>query len=143
MASRRAGERAVDRGELGAVRGLYSGHMPVSMSEEKFDELVDTALDQIPERLASLVQNCVVVIEARAPEPDGDLLGFYDGIPLSERDSWYSGVLPDRIVIYRDAILELCADDAEVVEEVRITVWHEVAHYFGIDDAHLDELGYA
>ena len=117
--------------------------MPVSMSEERFDQLVDAALDQIPERLASLVQNCVVVVEARAPEPDSDLLGFYDGIPLSERDSWYSGVLPDRIVIYRDAILDLCDSEAQVVDEVRITVWHEVAHYFGIDDDRLDELGYA
>lgn len=117
--------------------------MPVAMSEERFGELVDAALDLIPERLASLVQNCVVVIEPRAPEPDADLLGYYDGIPLSERGSWYSGVLPDRIVIFRDAILESCADEDEVVEEVRITVWHEVAHYFGIDDDHLDELGYA
>ncbi len=122
---------------------LYSGAMPVSMSVERFEELVDAALDQIPEHLAKLVQNCIVVIEDRAPEPDADLLGYYDGIPLSERDSWYSGVLPDRIVIFRDAILELCQDEDEVVEEVRITVWHEVAHYFGIDDDHLDEIGYA
>lgn len=115
----------------------------MSMSVERFEELVDAALDQIPEHLAKLVQNCIVVIEDRAPAPDADLLGYYDGIPLSERDSWYSGVLPDRIVIFRDAILELCADEDEVVEEVRITVWHEVAHYFGIDDDHLDEIGYA
>ena len=125
------------------IRRLYSGLMPVEMSEERFGELVDAALDLIPERLASMVQNCVVVIEDRAPEPDVDLLGYYDGIPLSERDSWYSGVLPDRIVIFRDAILDICADENEVVEEVRITVWHEVAHYFGIDDERLDELGYA
>jgi len=117
--------------------------MPVSMTAERFEQLVDQALDLIPAELASLVQNCVLVIEARAPEPDADLLGYYDGIPLSERDSWYGGVLPDRIVIFRDAILELCLDEAEVVEQVRITVWHEVAHYFGIDDDRLDELGYA
>ncbi len=117
--------------------------MAVEMSDERFGELVDAALDLIPERLASMVQNCVVVIEGRAPEPDADLLGYYDGIPLSERDSWYSGVLPDRIVIFREAILDICRDEDEVVEEVRITVWHEVAHYFGIDDEHLDDLGYA
>ncbi|MFT4217105.1 MAG: metallopeptidase family protein [Micropruina sp.] len=113
------------------------------MSEQRFEELVDAALDQIPEGLAELVQNCVLVIESRAPEPDADLLGFYDGIPLSERGSWYSGVLPDRIVIFRDAILDICEDEDDVVDEVRITVWHEVAHYFGIDDDHLDKLGYA
>jgi len=117
--------------------------MPVTMSEQRFEQLVDLALDQIPERLSRLVQNCVVVIESRAEEPEADLLGYYDGIPLSERDSLYSGVLPDRIVIFRDAILELCQDETEVVEEVRITVWHEVAHYFGIDDDRLDEIGYA
>ena len=117
--------------------------MPVTMTAERFDQLVDQALDQIPPELASLVQNCILVIESRAPEPDGDLLGFYDGVPLSERDSMYSGVLPDRIVIYRDAILALCENEVEVVDEVRITVWHEVAHYFGIDDDRLDELGYA
>ena len=117
--------------------------MPVTMSVERFEELVDSALDQIPEKLAALVQNCIVVIEDRASDPDADLLGYYDGVPLSERGSWYSGVLPDRIVIFRDAILDLCENDEEVVEEVRITVWHEVAHYFGIDDDHLDELGYA
>jgi len=117
--------------------------MPVSMSELRFEQLVDRALELIPAELASLVQNCVLVIEPRAPGPNDDLLGVYDGIPLSERDSWYAGVLPDRIVIYRDAILDLCVNDAEVVEQVRITVWHEVAHYFGIDDDRLDELGYA
>ena len=121
----------------------YSGVMPVTMTAERFDQLVDQALDQIPPELASLVQNCILVIESRAPEPDGDLLGFYDGVPLSERNSMYSGVLPDRIVIYRDAILALCENEVEVVDEVRITVWHEVAHYFGIDDDRLDELGYA
>lgn len=113
------------------------------MSAERFDELVDAALEQIPDELAALVQNCAVVVEGRASEPDSDLLGFYDGVPLSERDSLYSGVLPDRIVIYRDAILDLCHDEDEVVDEVRITVWHEVAHYFGIDDDRLDEMGYA
>lgn len=86
--------------------------MAVTMSDELFEQLVDRAVAQIPSDLAELVQNCVVVIESRAPEPDGDLLGFYDGVPLSERDSWYSGVLPDRIVIYRDAILDLCDSES-------------------------------
>lgn len=129
-------------GSSGA-RAVYSWGMPVSMDPSRFEDLVDQALDEIPSELASLVQNCVVVIEPRAPEPDGDLLGYYDGIPLSERDSTYGGVLPDRIVIFRDAILDICETEADVVEEVRITVWHEVAHYFGIDDHQLGELGYA
>jgi predicted Zn-dependent protease with MMP-like domain len=121
----------------------YAWRMAVEMEPERFEELVDVAIAQIPEDLLAEVQNCELVIEARGVGPDADLLGVYDGIPLSERDSWYAGALPDRITIFRDAILELCVDDAEVVEQVRITVWHEVAHYFGIDDHHLDELGYA
>lgn len=117
--------------------------MQVPIGEQRFEQLVDEALDLIPAELASRVQNCAVVIESRAPAPDDDLLGFYDGIPLSERDSTYAGVLPDRIIIYREAILDICDSEGDVVDEVRITVLHEVAHYFGIDDDRLDELGYA
>ena len=126
---------------------IYDFTLPVSITGIQdsvgVSDLQDAGLwDQIPADLAALVQNCVLVIEARAATPDGDLLGYYDGIPLSERDSHYGGVLPDRIVIFRDAILELCQSEAEVVDEVRITVWHEVAHYFGIDDERLHDLGY-
>lgn len=116
--------------------------MGMQMAPGPFEELVDRALAQIPAELLDLVENCVLVIEDRAPEPDADLLGYYDGTPLSERDSRYAGVLPDRIVIFREAILDICETPEDVVEEVRITVWHEVAHFFGIDDERLHELGY-
>ncbi len=114
------------------------------MEPERFDALVDQALDGIPDELASLVRNVVVLVEDEPPEgePD-DLLGLYDGVALTERDGNVSVELPDRIFIFRGPLLDLCADEAELVEEVRITVVHEVAHHFGIDDDRLHDLGYA
>ena len=112
------------------------------MSVEDFELLVDRALTQIPADLLARVENCVLVIEDRPDDPGDDTLGYYDGIPLSERNSHYAGVLPDRIVLFRESILAMCDTPQEVVDEVRITVWHELAHYFGIDDEHLDDWGY-
>jgi predicted Zn-dependent protease with MMP-like domain len=117
--------------------------MAITVSEERFEALVDAALGAIPEALLEQIENCVVLV---LEEPDaelGDVLGFYDGIPLSERGSSYSGALPDRILIFRGPLCRMVATEEELAEEVRITVWHEVAHYFGIDDHELDDLGYA
>jgi predicted Zn-dependent protease with MMP-like domain len=85
----------------------------------------------------------VVLVEDEPPADDPDLLGFYDGTPLTQRDSAYAGVLPDRITIYRNPTLDMCTSEDEVVDEVNITVVHEIAHHFGIDDDRLHELGYA
>ncbi len=117
--------------------------MAVSMGRDRFEELVETALEEIPEGFLQLVENCVLIIEDEPAATDVGLFGYYAGTPLSERDSQYAGVLPDRIVIFRGPILRACADESQVVSEVRITVWHEVAHFFGIDDDELDDLGYA
>ncbi|MBF6214216.1 metallopeptidase family protein [Nocardia puris] len=115
--------------------------MAVSMSEDRFEELVSDALDLIPPELTGAIDNVVVLIEPRDPE-DPHLLGLYRGIALTERDSHYGGSLPDTITIYREAILEICGTEEEVVEEVAITVIHEIAHYFGIDEDRLHELGW-
>jgi predicted Zn-dependent protease with MMP-like domain len=113
----------------------------VRMSPQRFDELVSDALDLIPAGLAAAIDNVVVLVEGRNPD-EPDLLGLYEGIALTERDSWYAGSLPDTITIYRDALLEACESDEEVVEEVAVTVIHEIAHHFGIDDDRLHELGW-
>jgi predicted Zn-dependent protease with MMP-like domain len=113
----------------------------VPMSPRRFDELVSDALDLIPEELAAAVDNVVVLVQPRHPE-DPELLGLYEGIALPDRDSTYAGSLPDTITIYRDALLEICDDEDEVVDEVAITVIHEIAHHFGIDDERLHELGW-
>ncbi|MFN8087765.1 MAG: metallopeptidase family protein [Mycobacterium sp.] len=115
--------------------------MPVQVSSEKFEELVGDALDLIPPDLASAIDNVVILVADRDPD-DPDLLGVYEGVALTERDTTYAGSLPDTITIFREPLLEICEDEAELVEEVAVTVIHEVAHHFGIDDDRLHELGW-
>jgi predicted Zn-dependent protease with MMP-like domain len=115
----------------------------VEVSRERFEELVSDALDLVPPELTALIDNCVVMVEDDAPAEDPELLGLYEGVPLTERDSSYVMALPDRISIYRNPTLAMCETEEEVVEEVGITVVHEIAHHFGIDDARLHDLGYA
>jgi predicted Zn-dependent protease with MMP-like domain len=112
------------------------------MDPQRFDELVSDALDLIPTRLAAVMDNVVVLVADRHPD-EADLLGLYEGVALTERDSHYAGSLPDTITIYRDALLDICDHDDEVVDEVKVTVVHEIAHHFGIDDERLHELGWA
>jgi predicted Zn-dependent protease with MMP-like domain len=113
----------------------------MELDRAAFEALVEQALDEIPDEIARLVRNVVVLVEDDPPPDDPDLLGVYEGVSLTERTTDHTG-LPDRITIFRRPLLELCADDDELVREVRITVVHEVAHHFGIDDARLHQLGY-
>ncbi len=115
---------------------------PAQLTVEQFDALVADALDQIPPALTELMDNCVVLVQDRAPEDNPSLLGLYEGVPLTERGEFYAGMLPDRILIFREPILAWCTTYADAVEQVRITVVHEIAHHFGIDDDRLHELGY-
>jgi predicted Zn-dependent protease with MMP-like domain len=115
--------------------------MGFTMTRQRFEELVGDALDLIPPEFAAAMDNVVILVEDRDPEHPS-LLGLYHGVALTERTSHYGGVLPDRITIYREAILDICHDEQDVVEEVAITVVHEIAHHFGIDDARLHELGW-
>ena len=114
----------------------------VEMSRDRFEVLVSDALDTVPSELTDLIDNCVVLVEDEPPAGDPELLGLYEGTPLTERDSGYTMVMPDRITIYRNPTLALCDSEEEVVEEVAITVVHEIAHHFGIDDERLHRLGY-
>jgi predicted Zn-dependent protease with MMP-like domain len=116
--------------------------MPVEMSSEQFEELVADALDEVPAELMNLLRNVVILVEDESP-PDGpELLGLYEGYALTDRGWNYAGVLPDRITIYRGPILRICDTEQDVVEEVAVTVVHEIAHHFGIDDHRLHELGW-
>jgi predicted Zn-dependent protease with MMP-like domain len=108
---------------------------------DRFEEMVEAALDSLPDELGNLMRNVAVTIEDGHGPPG--LLGLYQGIPLTSRTpSGYAGVLPDRITIYRRAICAICDTEEEVVDQVRRTVIHEVAHHFGIGDARLRELGW-
>ena len=113
------------------------------MNRQRFEELVGEALDEVPEELLDLMDNVVVLVEDDPPPDEPDLLGLYEGHALTERGFDYTGVLPDRITLYRRPILRICDTDDDVVEEVAVTVVHEIAHHFGIDDARLHDLGYA
>ncbi len=122
--------------------------MAYSMSNEDFENAASEALGNIPERLLAMMDNVVVFIEDRyIPLPDEDpetsLLGLYDGVPLTERDDgWGAGALPDRIIIFQEDTLAACSSREEVIAEVQITMVHEIAHHFGIDDETLHRLGW-
>jgi predicted Zn-dependent protease with MMP-like domain len=113
----------------------------IEIPRRRFEELVGDALDAVPEQLTRLMDNVVVLVEERAPD-DPHLLGLYEGVALTERGHDYGGMLPDRITVYRQAILATCETEDDVVDEVAITVVQEIAHHFGIDDARLHELGW-
>ncbi|MGQ0625902.1 MAG: metallopeptidase family protein [Sporichthyaceae bacterium] len=124
-----------------AVAGADNGRV-LDIPAAEFELLVAEALDLVPEELAALMTNVAIFVEDDPPADDPDLLGLYDGVPLTERDGWYTGVLPDRITIYRNPTLAICETREDVIAEVEITVVHEIAHHFGIDDERLHELGY-
>ena len=113
----------------------------VEVSPVRFEELVGDALDQVPPALMGLLDNVVVLVQEADPV-DPDLLGVYDGVALSERDTEYTFALPDRILIFRQPLMAMCADEDELRAEVAITVVHEIAHHFGIGDHALHELGW-
>jgi predicted Zn-dependent protease with MMP-like domain len=113
----------------------------VDVPMRRFESLVADALDEIPDDLWALMDNVAVVVSEESSDPE--LLGLYEGIPLTERDDYGGMVMPDRITIYRRPLCRLCDSPAEVVEQIRVTVVHEVAHHFGIEDDRLDELGWA
>ncbi len=115
--------------------------MPVEMTREKFEELVGDALDLVPADLLNVMSNVVILVEDDPP-PGQNLLGLYEGHALTERGWDYAGVLPDRITIYRNPTLYICDTEDEVVEEVAVTVVHEIAHHFGISDDRLHQLGW-
>jgi predicted Zn-dependent protease with MMP-like domain len=114
----------------------------VVMSPEEFERAVSEALDEIPPELTRLMDNVVILVEDE-PADGRDLFGIYEGTPLTERDSWWAaGSLPDRITIFRGPTLRACETEDDVIDEVAITVVHEIAHHFGIDDDKLHELGW-
>ncbi len=117
--------------------------MITDISAAEFEVLVNQAIDDIPDELTEQITNCVILVEDYPPPSERTLLGLYDGVPLTERGDIYGAVLPDRIFIFRQPILAICDTVEDVVREVHITVVHEIAHHFGIDDARLHDLGYA
>lgn len=119
----------------------------MELSRRRFEELVSEALDAIPDELAALMDNVAVIVEDRPTEEQRgehhSLFGLYEGTDLTERSPLnYSGVMPDRITIFRLPLCQACDNEDDLYEEILVTVVHEVAHHFGISDERLDELGW-
>jgi predicted Zn-dependent protease with MMP-like domain len=113
----------------------------VRVSPERFEELVAEVLDGLPEWVQERLENVEVLVEDDPPDDRSDLLGLYEGIPLTNRASSYFGVLPDRITLYRRRIQATARDEEELRTAIEDTIVHEIAHFFGISDERLDELG--
>jgi predicted Zn-dependent protease with MMP-like domain len=106
-----------------------------------FAEHVARAVAALPPELREAIQNVEITVEEEHPD-DPDIFGLYEGVPLPERGDW-AGSLPDRIRIFRKPLVESFSDPAELEEEIRVTVLHELAHYFGLDEDQLENLGYS
>ncbi|WP_295011096.1 metallopeptidase family protein [uncultured Microbacterium sp.] len=115
----------------------------LEMDADSFEDLVTAELDRLPDDMVEGLENVVFVVEDRPEDGSLDLLGLYDGLALTERTGYGMAELPDRIIVYREPHLAQCPDEDALRDEVRTTLVHEIAHYYGIDDARLHELGWA
>ncbi len=117
--------------------------MSLDLSPDEFEKVVIDELDELPDEMVDGLENLVFVTEDRPADGSLDLLGLYEGVALTERDRYGFGELPDRIVLYREPLLAICETLDELRDEIHVTLVHEIAHYYGIDDDQLHELGWA
>ena len=119
----------------------------IQITREEFEEAVDDALDSLPDEVAATIARAnvaILVVEEPDPQPDGaELLGLYEGIPLDQRSTFTGFAEPDRILIFRGPLQRLCASREQLVEQIAVTVLHELGHLFGISDERLHELGWS
>ena len=115
----------------------------MELDGEAFEAIVVDELDQLPDDMVDGLENVVFVVEDRPEDGSLDLLGLYEGVALTERDRYGMGEMPDRIILYREPLLSVTDDEDELRDEIHITLVHEIAHFYGIDDDRLHELGWA
>ena len=113
------------------------------LSSDEFEQLVIDELDALPDDMIDGLDNVVFVTEDRPEDGSLDLLGLYDGVALTERGQYGFGELPDRIILYREPLLAICETLEELKDEIHVTLVHEIAHFYGINDEQLHELGWA
>lgn len=116
---------------------------PLELDEANFEELVVDELDALPDEMVEGLENVVFVTEARPDDGSLDLLGLYEGTALTDRGQYGFGELPDRIILYREPLLAISADLDELRDQIHVTLVHEIAHFYGIDDDELHRLGWA
>jgi predicted Zn-dependent protease with MMP-like domain len=115
----------------------------MEMDAAAFEALVVDELDLLPDDMVDGLDNVVFVVEDRPEDGSLDLLGLYDGLALTERGQYGMGELPDRIIVFREPHLAQCDTEAELRDELHTTLVHEIAHFYGIDDEQLHEMGWA
>ncbi|MBG6107151.1 metallopeptidase family protein [Frigoribacterium sp. CG_9.8] len=113
-----------------------------TLNSEEFEKLVVAELDLLPDEMVDGLENVVFVTEDRPEDGSLDLLGLYDGVDLTRRDNYGFGELPDRIILYREPLLSIAKDLEDLKDQIHVTLVHEIAHYFGIDDDELHDLGW-
>ncbi|MFH0411454.1 metallopeptidase family protein [Corynebacterium sp. L4756] len=113
----------------------------VQVSEERFDEMVNDALDKIPDEFVDKMRNMVILVRD-FNEDNPEILGLYEGVALTDRTHHHTGFLPDAIFIYRGALQNMCSSEEELAHEVEVTVFHELGHYFGFEEEDLHRLGW-
>ena len=117
--------------------------MSLELDAAEFEKIVVDELDELPDEMVDGLENLVFVVEDRPEDGTLDLLGEYQGVALTERDRYGFGELPDRIVLFREPLLAICDDVDELRDEIHVTLVHEIAHFYGIDDDELHRLGWA
>ncbi len=117
--------------------------MSLELTAEQFEKIVVDELDQLPDEMVDGLENLVFVVEDRPDDGTLDLLGEYQGVALTERDRYGFGELPDRIVLFREPLLAICENEDDLRDEIHVTLVHEIAHFYGIDDDELHRLGWA
>jgi predicted Zn-dependent protease with MMP-like domain len=124
-------------------RSTWHAECMLQLDTAEFERLVVDELDLLPDDMVDGLENVIFVVEDRPENGTLDTLGLYDGVALTERDQYGFGEMPDRIILYREALLAACETLDELHDEVHITLVHEIGHFYGIDDDRLHELGWA
>ena len=117
--------------------------MSLQLTSEEFERIVIDELDELPDEMVDGLENVAFVCEDRPEDGSLDLLGIYEGVALTERGQYGFGELPDRIVLFREPLLAICETEDELRDEIHVTLVHEIAHFYGIDDEELHRLGWA
>lgn len=121
----------------------------IELTDERFDELISRAMDELPQEYITNMQNVVIVqqdeptpdqVEQMKLDPHQMLLGLFEGVPLTQQGSGWSGMLPSKITLFKHPILAVVNSEAALFEQIKRTIWHEIAHYYGLSHSHMDHL---